>query len=104
MEVSRLSSLNTRTLCITFPYMSYQIIRPSYDTMLALATGIQSLVFAKAFNSWCFMVFPSTELKAEAELCLDNKMIGQHLLVVDNTRLSRGEYQDPGEASSQTKS
>ena len=61
---------NTRTLCITFPYMSYQIIRPSYDTMLALATGIQSLVFAKAFNSWCFMVFPSTELKAEAELCL----------------------------------
>ena len=87
MEISRLSLLNTRTLCITFPYMSNQNIRPSYDTMMSLTTSIQCLVFAKAFNPWCFLVFPSTELKAEAELYLHNKMIGQHRLVVDTTKM-----------------
>ena len=33
------------------------------------------------------MIFPTKELKLEAEMQLDNKMSGQHLMVVDNNKM-----------------
>ena len=87
MEMSRLSLLNSRTLCITFPSISGQHSMPSYSTLMSLTNSIQSLVLARRSMPWCFMIFPTKGLKMEAEMQLDNKKCGQDMMVVDKTKM-----------------
>jgi len=86
VEISRLSMLNARTLCITFPYLKSRDTLPSYTSMLSMSTSIQSLVYSKAHNPWLFLIFPSKELKMDAEMDLNNKMCGNDLMMVENSK------------------
>ena len=51
LEMSRLSSLNSRTLCITFPSISGHHSMPSYSTLMSLTNSIQSLVSGQAVHA-----------------------------------------------------
>jgi len=87
IEMSRILSINERTLCISFPFLSSEEL-PSAESLMATNGAIQSVVFARPPLPWCFMIFTSKDTSKAAEKDFnDYRMIGSTTIFVNESKI-----------------